>query len=134
MVTLPHRTTLARMVAGLVPATQRPYPLSMGRFWTHLRLRQRTRGGTAGVFNMRRSLNSRMTVGSMLAEPLRLMAGVRRSRGPTASEEMLGLVCLSGARRAHLEPGPVAAEPDHRSPSEDSGKSAECPFCSWAMI
>ena len=93
------KTTLARMVAGLTPATG-----GLIRFDGSV-----LDGSSASAVNRRRiqmvfqhpaqSLNRRMSVGTMLAEPLRLLAGVRRSETAGRIEEMLQLVGLDPAFR-----------------------------------
>ena len=93
------KTTLARMVAGLTPATG-----GQIRFDGSV-----LDGSSASAVNRRRiqmvfqhpaqSLNRRMSVGTMLAEPLRLLAGVRRSETAGRIEEMLQLVGLDPAFR-----------------------------------
>ena len=88
------KTTLARMVAGLTRATD-----------GHIRFDGSVLDGySASMENRRRiqmvfqhpaqSLNRRMSVGAMLAEPLRLLAGVPRSEITDRIEEMLRLVGL----------------------------------------
>ena len=88
------KTTLARMVAGLTRATD-----------GHIRFDGSVLDGhSASMENRRRiqmvfqhpaqSLNRRMSVGAMLAEPLRLLAGVPRSEITDRIEEMLQLVGL----------------------------------------
>ena len=93
------KTTLARMVAGLTPATG-----GLIRFDGSV-----LDGSSASKANRRRiqmvfqhpaqSLNRRMSVGTMLAEPLRLLAGVPRSETAGRIEEMLQLVGLDPAFR-----------------------------------
>ncbi len=92
------KTTLARMVAGLTGATDGV-----------IRFDGESLDGSASRENRRRiqmvfqhpaqSLNRRMTVGTMLAEPLRLLAGVPRSETAGRIEEMLQLVGLDPAFR-----------------------------------
>ncbi len=92
------KTTLARMVAGLTGVTDGA-----------IRFDGESLDGSASRENRRRiqmvfqhpaqSLNRRMTVGTMLAEPLRLLAGVPRSQTPGRIEEMLQLVGLDPSFR-----------------------------------
>ena len=93
------KTTLARMVAGLTRATDGDIRFDGSDL----------DGSSASIENRRRiqmvfqhpaqSLNRRMSVGAMLAEPLRLLAGVPRSDTTDRIEEMLGLVGLDPAFR-----------------------------------
>ena len=94
------KTTLGRMVAGLTPVTDGVIRFDGSDL----------DGTSASSANRRRiqmvfqhpaqSLNRRMTVGAMLAEPLRLLAGTPRSETAGRIEEMLGLVGLDPGFRS----------------------------------
>lgn len=88
------KTTLARMVAGLTRATDGVICFD-GSALEGSTISRKSRRRIQMVFqHPAQSLNRRMSVGEMLAEPLRLLAGVPRSETIHRIEEMLRLVGL----------------------------------------
>ena len=91
------KTTLARMVAGLTAVTDGVIRFD-GKALDGSAASRENRRRIQMVFqHPAQSLNRRMTVGTMLAEPLRLLAGVPRSETAGRIEEMLQLVGLDPA-------------------------------------
>ena len=91
------KTTLARMVAGLTGVTDGVIRFD-GKALDGSAASRENRRRIQMVFqHPAQSLNRRMTVGTMLAEPLRLLAGVPRSETAGRIEEMLQLVGLDPA-------------------------------------
>ncbi|MCQ3802786.1 MAG: ATP-binding cassette domain-containing protein [bacterium] len=94
------KTTLARMVAGLTPVTDGLISFDGSTLDGSSALRENRRRIQMVFQHPAQSLNRRMTVGAMLAEPLRLLAGVPKSETAGRIEEMLGLVGLDPAFRS----------------------------------
>lgn len=93
------KTTLARMVAGLTPATDGLIRFDGSVLDGRSASRENRRRIQMVFQHPAQSLNRRMSVGAMLAEPLRLLAGVPRSKTTDRIEEMLQLVGLDPTYR-----------------------------------
>ena len=93
------KTTLARMVAGLTGVTDGAIRFDGESLDGSAASRENRRRIQMVFQHPAQSLNRRMTVGTMLAEPLRLLAGVPRSQTPGRIEEMLQLVGLDPSFR-----------------------------------
>ena len=91
------KTTLARMVAGLTPVTDGVIRFDGSTLDGSSASRENRRRIQMVFQHPAQSLNRRMTVETMLAEPLRLLAGAKRSETAERIEQMLGLVGLDPA-------------------------------------